>query len=60
MEAIDYAKKQLTKFDDDPDTLSVLSKILGFIAFNQDRRPQNFNYKVCLSLSRMNLSIVLC
>jgi hypothetical protein len=34
VEAIDYAKKQLTKFDDDPETLSVLSKILGFIAFN--------------------------
>lgn len=35
--AIEYAKKQLSKFDDDQETLIVLSKILGLIAFQKER-----------------------
>jgi len=44
--AIDYAKKQLSKFDQDPELLVVLSKILGFVAFHEDRRKLNINYNV--------------
>ena len=44
--AIDYAKKQLSKFDQDPELLVVLSKILGFVAFHEDRRKLNMNYNV--------------
>jgi len=58
MSAIEYAKKQLSKFDQDPELLIVLSKILGFVAFHEDRRKLNINYNVIYD--RLTYIIVLC
>jgi hypothetical protein len=33
LKAIEYSKKQLSKFDQDAELLTVLSKVMGFVAF---------------------------
>ena len=42
--AIDYSKKQLQRFDQDPELLQTLTRVMGLMALRRSMRHQNANY----------------
>ena len=42
--AIDYSKKQLQRFDQDPELLQILTRVMGLMALRRSMRHQNANY----------------
>ena len=44
--AIDYARKQLQKFDTETELLQTLTRAMGLLALRKDTRGNNSNYLV--------------